>query len=418
MKYRNRLIIGMLSIACYAQAQTPEQQPQEVPEATAVTTARVEKKENEDPMRSKTISKTFALDNSDKIVLANQYGSITIKIWDRKEIKADIDIRAYSNNEEDVQKLLEGITIEAGKSGDQVVVKTKMDQQGNRGSGSIFGKKWRREVKVDYVVYMPASNSLTMSQNYGNITMGDLSGPLYAKVQYGNFTAQNLSNISNYISVQYGNSTIQNINKGVIKHQYGSGLNIVTAGTLDVDAQYVAVTLGTIKGNAVIKQQYGAGLTIGTVENLELDAQYTHVKLGNVKGNAKIDQQYNNLSIGTVGNLDLDAQYTGTEIGVLRGNGKFDMQYNKLSIAEVGTGCKALNIDGGYLSISLGFNADYNADLDVHTSYAGFSYGDKISAKQTGNTEDSNSKTYVGKIGKGGGAVVKIKSDYGSVSLK
>jgi len=418
MMYRNRLIIGMLSIACYAQAQTPEQNPQDVPEAAMAVTARVEKKEKEDPMRSKSVSKTFALDNSDKIVLANQYGSITIKIWDRKEIKADIDMRAYSNNEEDVQKLLEGITIEAGKSGDQVVVKTKMDQKGNWGSGSRFGKRWRREVKVDYVVYMPASNSLTMSQNYGNITMGDLSGPLYAKVQYGNFSAQNLSNISNYISVQYGNSNILSVNKAVIKHQYGSGLNIVTAGTLDVDAQYAAVTLATIKGNAVIKQQYGAGLTIGAVENLELDAQYTSVKLGNIKGNAKIGQQYNNLSIGTVGNLELNAQYTGAEIGILRGNGKFDMQYNKLSIGEVGTGCRALNIDAGYLNISLGFSADYDADLDVHTSYAGFSYGDKVSVKRTGNTEDSNSKTYTGKIGKGGGAAVKIKSDYGSVTIK
>ena len=37
-----------------------------------------------DAERSKSFSKTFSVDNSDKVNLNNQYGSITIKTWDRK----------------------------------------------------------------------------------------------------------------------------------------------------------------------------------------------------------------------------------------------------------------------------------------------------------------------------------------------
>jgi len=372
---------------------------------------------DDDPMRTKTFSKSFPADNSDKIVLSNQYGSMQIKIWDKKEVKVDVDIKAYGNNDTEAQKLLDGVTIEAGKSGDQIAFKTKMEQSGNWGRGSNGKKKWRREVRISYVVYMPASNSLTMSQNYGDINMGDLSGPLYVKVQYGGFTAGNLSNTNNYISVQYGSTNIQSVNKAVVKHQYGSGLTITTAGTLDVDAQYTAVNLNTIKGNAVIKQQYGGGLTVGSVENIDLDAQYTNVKLGTVKGNAKVHQQYNSLSIATVGKLDLDCQYANTSIGSLRGDGKFNMQYNKLSIDEVGTGCKNLNVDAAYVNISIGFNSGYNGDIDVRTSYASFKYDGDIMAKQIGD-DDSNSKSYTGKIGKGGGAIVKIKSDYGGVNLQ
>lgn len=372
---------------------------------------------DDDPMRTKTFSKSYPADNSDKLVLSNQYGSIQIKTWDKKEVKVDVDIKAYGNNDEEAQKLLDGVNIEAGKSGDQIAFKTKMDQSGNWGRGSNGRKKWRREVRISYVVYMPAANSLTMSQNYGDINMADLSGPLYVKVQYGGFTAGDLSNTNNYISVQYGSTNIQSVNKAVVKHQYGSGLIIASAGTLDVDAQYVAVNLNTIKGNAVIKQQYGGGLSVGSVENIELDAQYTNVKLGTVKGNARIRQQYNSLSIASVGKLDLDCQYANTSVGALRGDGKFNMQYNKLNIDQVGTGCKNLNVDAAYVNISVGFDSGYNADIDVRTSYASFKYDGEITAKQNGN-DDSNSKSYTGKIGKGGGATVKVKSDYGGVSLQ
>jgi hypothetical protein len=221
MSYMNKLTIGLMLVVNLAQA---------APVLNPAGISRTINEGDDDPMRSKTFTKTFAAGNTDKIVLGNTYGSIVIKIWDRKEVKADIDIKAYSNDEAGTQKLLDGVTIEAGKSGDQIVFKTKLEEQGNWGRGSRLGRKWRREVKIDYVVYMPASNALTMSQNYGNIAMADLSGPLYAKVQYGNFAAQNLSNSNNYISVQYGNTNIQNVTKAVVKQQYGSGLTIGTAG--------------------------------------------------------------------------------------------------------------------------------------------------------------------------------------------
>ncbi|RZK82628.1 MAG: hypothetical protein EOO92_00990 [Pedobacter sp.] len=376
--------------------------------------------DDDGPMRSKTFTKSFTADQIDKITLINLYGSIQIKIWDKREVQADIDIKSYSNTDGEAQKLLDEVTIEASKSGDQIIFKTKMDQQGrNWGRGSSNGKKWVREVRINYVVYMPASNALTLSQSYGSVTMGDLSGALYAKVQYGNFTAQNLSNTNNHISVQYGNCNVQSLNAAVVKQQYGSGLTIGTVNRLDLNAQYSGVKINTIKGNAVIKQQYGSGLTIGSVDDLNLTAQYANVNIGTIKGNAVVKQQYNNLTIGSVGKLELNSQYTNATITSLNGDGKFDMSYNKLTISEVGNGAKSLGVDGRYVNISLGFAENYHADFDVHTSYAGFKYADRVTAKQLGDTKNySSTKDYTGKIGNGGASVVKISSGYGSVNFK
>jgi hypothetical protein len=376
-------------------------------------------RDGDEPVRSKTFTKSFAVNQSDKVSVINQYGTIQIKTWDRKEVKVDVDIKAYSNSDTESQALLNQVSIDADKEGDQVILTTRMGKGtgGNWGSGNRNGKKWRREVKINYVVYMPATLALTMAQSYGNISVPELSGAVSVRLQYGDFSAISLNSTNNYINVQYGKTSIQTLNKGVIKQQYGPGLTIGIAGTLDLDAQYAAVNINTIKGSAIIKQQYGSGLVLGIVENLDIKAQYADVTVNTVRGNAKIDQQYSNLNIGTVLTLNLNAEYTSATIGTLRGNAKIDMQYNRLSIGEVTNGCRALTLEGSYLNSTINFNDNFNADFDVNISYAPFKYGERVSAKINGE-KNSNTKKYAGSIGNGGGAVVKINSSYGSVTFK
>jgi hypothetical protein len=434
MKILKGVLAGIFFIPLLAGAQSTDSLPDQSTEAVVYVAHKVagvetwvkrntplsgqERDQNQDqgdPVRSRTVSKTFPVDNSDKLMLSNQYGSIEIKTWERKEIKVDVDIKAYAKNESDAQELLDQVTIESGKTSDGVLFRTKMDQDRNMGSGSRNGRKWRREVRVNYVVYMPSVNAVNLSQTYGSIVMPDMGGAVYAKVQYGNFTAENLRNSNNYISVQYGNTNIQRVNSAVVKQQYGSGCTIGAIGTLNLDAEYSAVTINTIRGDGTIKQQYGSGLSVGSVENLNLDIQYASVNVGAIRGNATIRQQYNSLAIGTVGRLNLKAEYCNTSVGVLRGDANFDMEYNNLNIKEVTTACKALNIDGDYVGMSIFFNDAFNADVSVHTSYAPFKFGNEVSVRQTGDTDDSSTKDY---IGNGGTARVKITADYGSVTFK
>ena len=55
--------------------------------------------QDDTPMKAKTFSKSFAIDKSDKVNLSNQYGSITVKVWSKNEIKVDVDMKAYAKNQ-------------------------------------------------------------------------------------------------------------------------------------------------------------------------------------------------------------------------------------------------------------------------------------------------------------------------------
>jgi hypothetical protein len=334
-----------------------------------------------DPVRSKTYSKNFPLAGKDKVNLNNSYGDIQIKTWNKNEFRVDIDIKAYSKDEADAQRLIDGTVIEAGKSGDQVSVKTIFAADGGKYGSKVKNGKiwWRREVRVNYIVYMPAANALTLSNQYGNVNMGTFSGALNAKVQYGSFSATG------------------------------------SLGTLNLEAQYSGVTIGTVKGDAMVKLQYGPGLDIGKTDNLELDAQYANVKLGMVTGVANIKQQYNRLHIGSVNKLNLKGQYTTVTIGNLQGEGNFSVAYNKLTVDQIGTGCKNLNLVSSYSKVAIGFSSNYHGDFELRASYSPFKAGPGVSSKLL--EERANLKNYGGTIGNGGTAKITIKAEYGVVNL-
>lgn len=373
-----------------------------------------DRSQDRDLVRTKSFSRTFAVDRSDKINLNNQFGSIVVKVWDRKEVKLDISIIASSSNVNEAQKLIDEVTVAVEKTGDLISGKTSIGR-GNRWSS---GRNKKREVKINYVVYMPAINALTVTQQFGNVTLGDLSGALSANVQYGNLVAGNLSSLNNYVDVQYGKTNIAEANKIVIKQQYGSGLTLGNVGSLDIDAQYVGVNIGNVRGNAIIKQQYGSGLTLASVNNLNLDIQYATANITAIKGTAVIDQQYNSLKIGSVGKITIRSEYAGVNIGALRGDGSFRMSYNDLNLNDIGAGCKNLTIDADYVDVNLNFNPGYNADFNVRRSYGSFKYGSNIKARVSGDDDDSSNKRYTGKIGNGGGAIVNIVTEYGNVTFK
>ncbi|WP_208646890.1 hypothetical protein [Pedobacter jejuensis] len=372
-----------------------------------------------DAERSKSFTKTFSVNSNDKINLNNQYGSIVIKTWDRKEVKVDVDIKAFSNSDKDVQKLIDEVTIDASKSGDQISVKTNMgDRDGNFGRRLKNGvTTWRREIKVNYVVYMPATNALTAQQEYGSIDVGDFSGPTSFKVQYGNLTTGNLSNSNNYLSVEYGKMTVQDLNAAVIKHEYGGGVSIGSVGTIEVNAEYVPVNINTIRKSADIKVQYGSGLTVGSIAgNLLLNSEYAKVNINSIKGNTVIKQGYGSLTIASVGKLSLKTEYTNVTLGSLNGDALIDMDYNKLTVNEITPACKSFGFNGEYAGVGLGFSTNYNANFNISTTYAGFKYGSNVSSKLV--SDDDENKRYSGKIGGGGAATVSIRTEYGAVSFK
>lgn len=346
------------------------------------------------------ISKTFSVNALDKVILDNQYGSLNVRTWNKNEVKLDVIV--YGSPELDARKLSEFVTVNAIKKEGVVILDTKLS-----GSKRLNEKK----IRVEFIVYMPETNNLKLSHQYGNVSIGDFTGSVVAGVQYGNFSAGDLKNSNNDLSISYGSTTIKSVNKAKISQEYGNGLTIGSVGTLSLNSSYAAVKINTILEKANISLEYGAGLVIGTVGQLTLDAAYANVRIGTIKNYAKISHQYSNLNIGVANGVNLNAQYSNVTLGHLNGDAKLNIQYNSLNIDDVNVDCQSLIVDCAYVKTNIKFNGNYNGSLDASTSNSSLNYGPGISVRVEG---DKQNKRYMGKIGAGGNAKVNLVSSYGS----
>lgn len=287
-------ISGLLMLAIHVKAQQRQESPQPIvtvnnkitshintnivvsPELNvSVDTKQSTSIQDQAPQKIKFFTKSFAVDKNDKINLSNQYGAITIKTWDKNEIKVDAEIKAYANTATEAQKLLDLSSINASKTADVVSFITDIDLKNNWG----FNSK-KREVKVYMTIYMPSTNVLKATQEYGDIVMGDYSGATSLAVEYGSLTTGDLKSSSNTIRVEYGKATLKSVNQAKISHEYGGGTTIGAAGSLTINAEHANIKIGSLKGRSTANLEYGK-LTIDEVNaSLAVTADYSTISLG------------------------------------------------------------------------------------------------------------------------------------------
>jgi len=265
--------------------------------------------QDREPQKIKLFTKTFAVDKTDKINLQNQYGALTIKTWDKNEIKVDAEIKAYANSEAEAQKLLNVTSITASKAGGLVSFITDIDLNNNWSSGSK-----KREVKVFMTIYMPATNALKATQEYGDLTLGDYNGATSLAVEYGSLTTGDLKSSNNVIRVEYGKATIKSVNQAKISHEYGSGISIGSAGSLTIKAEYTNIRIGSLKGKTVANLEYCKLSADDISSSFAITADYSNISLGfdpSFKSSLNVATNYGSFKYGA--NVSVKRQNTGDE---------------------------------------------------------------------------------------------------------
>jgi hypothetical protein len=236
-------------------------------------------------LKVKNYSKSYPLDANDRIKLSNQYGKITVNTWDRHEVKVDIQIKAEARNDDDAQKLINGVQISDNKIGDQVSFKTNISRDDD-GFWSLFnfgGRNKKQKLTINYVVYMPAKTDLNVEASYGSIELPDLDGKVKISTSYGSTSVQSLSNPSNEIEGSYGSLKVGSMNGGRLDFSYGS-VDMEECNNLKADLSYGSFKLGKLKGIGEFDLSYVGGFKIGeaasSLKRLNINSSYSGAAIG------------------------------------------------------------------------------------------------------------------------------------------
>lgn len=237
-------------------------------------------------VKSKTYSKSYPVDGNDKLQIDNHYGNVTVNTWNKNEFKVNVEIKAYANADADAQKLLDQVEINDNKNNSVIAFATMIGDSNHKSFWSILNidsKTAVRKTVINYTVYMPAKNPLTITNSYGAVTLPDLSGKVTIKSSYSNLTSRALTNADNTINIKYGSANMESLVGSNLQVAYGS-LNLQWAQNLKANISYSTAKIGKISNSATINVSYGDGLQIGSLDknlkNLSVNSNYATVKIG------------------------------------------------------------------------------------------------------------------------------------------
>lgn len=246
------------------------------------------KQQTDDVVKTKSYSKSYSVDGNDVINIDNKFGKITVNTWTKNEVKVDVQIKVGTSNADKAQKMLDNVNIRDSKDGGGVYFKTVIgsDDDGNGSWSSIFNGKSNsvQNMEINYIVYMPVKNALTISNKYGSTTLPDLDGKLIISNSFGGgLVAKNLSNPANQIKVKYANASIGSFNGGSLDVAFGS-LSLNSCDKLNANLSYSSAKIGRIKTSGNINVKFGGGITIEEVDknvkDLSVKSSYSSIKLG------------------------------------------------------------------------------------------------------------------------------------------
>lgn len=335
--------------------------------------------------KKRTISKTLSVDSKDRLTISNQHGDVKVELWDKNEIKVDITITGYGTSESKAQELIDNVEITDKRETGKISFKTFIDSDNNNWS---WGNNWswngkkddencncpkgKKGVEINYMIYMPRTNALSVSNKYGKTIIPQFEAPLKITSNYGSFTSDRLKGIDKDIFVQYGTSNIKQMDDGDLFIAYSK-------------------------------------LTIDKADNL------------------KLRNNYGSVTLDDINNLDGTFQYSSGKIGKINETGKLNISYSDgVQLSEMSKTLKSLDIRSNYTAVKLPVNGDVNADFEVTTTYANFRYpSGKVTFTVNPDENDDDdrkigwqsTKTYKGKIGKGSGTKIMIKTNYAGVKF-
>lgn len=328
--------------------------------------------------KEKKINKEFTVNAGAEFKVDNSYGNIDVVTWNENRVVIDITITTNGNNEEKVQKKLDEITVDFENSPNLVSAKTRFNKNGSR-SWWNWGNS-NVNMKINYTIKIPITNNVDISNDYGNINLGKLEGRAKISCDYGKVTTKELMADNNDINFDYTN------------HSY---FEYIKSGKINADY---------------------SGFTVAKTNDLTIVADYTKSQV-EIAENINYNCDYGSLTVDKVNSVTGNGDYLTTTIGDVYKNIEVKGDYGSLKIKNMTNNAGNISIEADYLNITIGYSSGYNFKFDIDLEHA--SLRDSDGFIFTKEKEENSDKYYAGYYGNSNsGNMIKIASDYGSVTFK
>ena len=328
--------------------------------------------------KEKVIKKEFNVSANATLSVDNSYGNLEVITWNENRIVFEITITTSGNNEEKVRKKLDEITVDFEESTNSVSAKTRFTK--NKSSfWWNWGSSGKVNMKINYIIKMPITNSVNLSNDYGNIKVGKLKGQAKIDCDYGKITTKELMADGNDLNFDYTN---------------GCYFDYIKSGKINADY---------------------SSFVVGKTKELHINAHYTKSEV-EIAETVTYNCDYGSLEVKTANTFSGNGDYLTLRLGNIYKTVSIKADYGSIKIDKLHESFSNLTINSDYSGIKIGYAPNLRFDFELDLDYAGLN-GDN-DFKFTEKTNQSHSKYYTGYYGSlNSGSKITIDSKYGGVTF-
>ncbi len=341
---------------------------------------------------TKTEKKEFDIASNGTTYLSNKYGKVDVKTWDRNRVKVSVNIIVNASSEERANEVFERISINFSNAADYVKVST--DIESKKSSWWKWSSGDKSDYRINYEVYLPATNNLDIAHKYGDVYVASMRGKVDLDLKYANFKVESIGDDSN-INFAYGNGAIvtaKDLNSNVA---YGK-LNVETAGDISLESKYSQVW-------------------IEKAGDVRCETKYDTYRLGDIN-DFKNYGKYDNFSIDDADNVTLQSKYSSIKVTDVAEDVDLDMEYGS---AEYGlsSNFSEVSMNGKYTSFKVAVPSNANYRLDAVSTYAGINYPDNLEVtREIRKSSSQEVKAYKG--AENTAAIIRATLNYGGLKIR
>lgn len=338
--------------------------------------------------KTKKLSKTFTVHKNCMVDIQNEFGNITITTWDKPTVSIDIIVEVSGNNESSVSEQLRDIDVDFNASSSNVSARTDTGKGSNsHSSNSLWStlmgsnnSKNSSNMKIDYIIRMPVTAAVDISNEYGSVSIDRLLGHAKIQCDFGRLDIGQLLAVDNELSFDYTKN---------------SHIDYMKSGTIRADF---------------------SGFELHGAEKVEYSGEYTKAKFDNVK-----DIKFNG-DFSTIQSLDAiklvgRGDYSTIKLGHIKESVNLVTNFGSIGIEELSPDFKEAVITSEYTSIKVNFHPEATFKFNIDTEFAGIKLADDVTV-----TDSENNSTDKQKAGfykeKNSTSVINIRSSFGSVHLR
>jgi hypothetical protein len=350
---------------------------------------------------SKNISREFNTLANGMTALYNKHGQVNVHVWAQNKVKIDIQIVVNANDQRDADRTFGKINVNFTNTPGYVKAETVVADMSNVSGGwggmftSLTTTNTCQDFKINYEVWMPATNQLDLRNKYGNSFVGSLNGKLLADIKYGDLRTETIGADAD-LNIEYGKATLAGTQNLVGQVGYG-GISVDNARDVQLDSRYSECTFRRA-GNVRLTSKYD-DFDLGVIDELRLQTKYSDFEVKSVR------------------TLLATAQYTDLQISNATGQVDADLTNGELVIGLLSKGFGSVNVVGSYTSVRIGLERGATTRFDVQGDYTNVDLGSSATVRKRNDSGRRTSEE--GFFGDANSrSLIKLQLKYGGVTLK